>query len=455
VTGHLALDRLDDRPLPGIEESLHRAARLVSLRTGIIAAVDYVEASPDDPAVYWARSVPSSTLPLTGQPALNVGNATSLDADRAVMKAVGETIERYCSALYDEDSFLTASYAELDCVAVNPGDLALYSDKQYVEPGFPYGRADESTPLRWVSGWSLTHGHEVLVPAALVYVPYRLATTLEPAISDPISTGMACAPTLVRAMYRGALEVIERDAFMIVWQNSLSCPRIDLHDTADPTIAGMMEAFAPLPVDIVAVDLTLDVAVPVILCMATTRTGAPPHAVIGLGTDLDPRRAVGLALEELALGFRGFRMTAAIEPTIDPGANFNAITTLDHHGRLYALRPEMVEALDFLLHGGETIPLDAVPDRSAASALANLHTTVDALRSSGLECIAVDLTTPDIDDAGFKVVRVVVPGLQPLDNNHVRRYLGGRRLREVPERIGRRGAADRGEPYNPYPHPFP
>jgi ribosomal protein S12 methylthiotransferase accessory factor len=73
----------------------------------------------------------------------------------------------------------------------------------------------------------------------------------------------------------------------------------------------------------------------------------------------------------------------------------------------------------------------------------------------GLDVIAVDLTTPDIDDVGFKVVRAVIPGLQPLDIDHRHRHLGGRRLAEVPWRMGLANAPVGEDAFNPHPHPFP
>jgi ribosomal protein S12 methylthiotransferase accessory factor len=81
-----------------------------------------------------------------------------------------------------------------------------------------------------------------------------------------------------------------------------------------------------------------------------------------------------------------------------------------------------------------------IEDRSGESVVANLRTVVDDLAHAGFDAVAVDLTTEDVDAVGYKVVRVVVPGLQPLDNDHTCRHLGGARLRAT---------------FNPDPHPFP
>jgi len=67
----------------------------------------------------------------------------------------------------------------------------------------------------------------------------------------------------------------------------------------------------------------------------------------------------------------------------------------------------------------------------------------------------VNLTTPDIDEVGFKVVRIIIPGCQGLDINHNHRYLGGERLRQVPVKLGLRNDPHEKQEFNPYPHPFP
>jgi ribosomal protein S12 methylthiotransferase accessory factor len=69
--------------------------------------------------------------------------------------------------------------------------------------------------------------------------------------------------------------------------------------------------------------------------------------------------------------------------------------------------------------------------------------------------IAVDLTTPDVEALGFKVVKVLIPGTQPLDFGVECPHLGGRRLYEAPYRMGYRPRPTRPHELNLVPHPFP
>ena len=106
------------------------------------------------------------------------------------------------------------------------------------------------------------------------------------------------------------------------------------------------------------------------------------------------------------------------------------------------------EALAFLDAG----PVRAFGDYVASfdRAPASLH---GALAAAGFEALWVDVTTPDVAEVGLHVVRSLVPGMQPLDNDHTHRYLGGHRVRDVARRFGR--DINDATAYHAAPHPFP
>lgn len=431
-----------------IEESLTRAMRLISPVTGIITAVDHAELTPDDPDVHVVHSVPADTRPWFRQRALNAGTAASWNPRRAVMKAIGESVERYCSACYDEDALLLAGYRDLTEPAVDPRRFALYSKRQYAAPDCPFTPLSEGTSLCWVAGHSFTTGRRTLIPATMVYIPYRRRPD-EPRVTDLISTGLACGPSYAHAVYRGAMECIERDAFSLVWHNRSACRHVDLSLAArrDPAAARMIDAIEAVRMRCQVLLLTQDLPVPVLLVLLTSRTGRPPLTVIGLGADLSAQRALILALEEACLGLYGMDRRAADRPDFRPVPPYSQITTMGDHGLAHALLPELLTATDFLRTPSETVDLADLPTPAAAGPSAHLRRTVALLADRGFEVLAVDLTTPDIDEVGFKVVRTLIPGLQPLDNDHRWRLLGGARLYREP------GVTD--DDLNPFPHPFP
>jgi len=72
----------------------------------------------------------------------------------------------------------------------------------------------------------------------------------------------------------------------------------------------------------------------------------------------------------------------------------------------------------------------------------------------GHEVIVVDCTVPLLDSLGLCAVKVLIPGLQPLNAGHRYRVLGGRRVLEAPPRMGMSDRERARNELNPSPHPF-
>ena len=452
-TADLALDRLDASPQPAVSEALARASRLVSNRTGVISEAVFMETTPEEPAVHWAQSRPAALGPLAGRISLNDGNATSVDPDRAVMKAVGESIERYCSAFYDADALTIATYEEIGARATRPEDFTLFGATQYATPGFPFAPFTRQTRARWVEGRSLLNNCATLVPATWVYIPYERANG-EPALKDLISTGLACGTTYAGALLKALVETVERDAYAIVWHNRLPRPHIDIEASDDPMIRRFARLLRRLAIRAQAVLLTLDIPIPVVL-MVMTRAEGPPWTIVASGADLDPRRALLLALEEAGLALIGINRAMAAAPDYQPEADYSDLTTLPQHALAHAVDARLRSSIDFLTAPTEVVHVDELRNAATGNPVADLRTVLAEMRPLVADVVAVDVTTSDVDEAGFKVVRVVVPDLQPMDNNHRYPHLGGRRLYDVPYRLGLVARRPQPGELNTDPHPFP
>jgi len=125
------------------------------------------------------------------------------------------------------------------------------------------------------------------------------------------------------------------------------------------------------------------------------------------------------------------------------------------HGLAHAISPELRPSINFLIESNQTVSIDQLPNLFSESMVENVQTLVNLVKKEGLDIVYVNLTTPDIDEVGFKVVRIIIPGCQGLDINHKYRYLGGERLRQVPVKLGLRNDRPGKREFNRYPHPFP
>jgi len=75
------------------------------------------------------------------------------------------------------------------------------------------------------------------------------------------------------------------------------------------------------------------------------------------------------------------------------------------------------------------------------------------LKDKGYNFLVNDLTTPDVNQAKFYVLRVVVPQLLLLSGAYGLYFSGGKRLYEVPEKFGYKTFDF--DNLNSFPHPFP
>lgn len=419
--------------------ALGRLADIVSKRAGIVSEARLVDLEPGDPALFVAESDPARMDGLIGRPAANQGAGAALSARRALIKALAESVERYCAA-FPVPGSVRAAWNELEADALTPAEFVFFSAEQYRSPAFPFVPFERSTVIGWVPGRLLAGDAPILVPAPMVQLPYQRARG-EPRLCSAVSTGLAAGASWPEAASGALREVVERDAFMVVWRRELVTPAIDLERLPPGPHRRLLDALLAAGVRCRARLLTVDVALPVVAIVAG-RPGAAPHLVMGVGTHEEPLRALQLALEETCLSLYGINrlvrrlgdQVAEMEP--------RDLRTLVLQSVAYAVRPELTPHAWFLVDPPPvTLSSAELDERFARPTGDPLQWLSRVLGPYAERAALVDCTTPDIRDLGLRVARAIIPGLQPLDHDHACRHLGGARL----------GAG----PLNTNPHPFP
>jgi ribosomal protein S12 methylthiotransferase accessory factor len=429
--------------------------RLVDSEVGIVNKVTPLAIHEDEPDFVHYLSTASSTDRL-GQ-LKNFGNCggVAVDYRAAAAKAVGEAIERYCSAFFSYGDLVLSSYRKLPGPGTHPDNYALYRPEQFGVENVPWRPFTVDAPICWTKGTSLCTGERVFVPAAMVYVPFHyLIDRGDTPICQPISTGLAAGFSLSDAALSGLCEVIERDAFTITWQARLSHPRV-LVTTLPQHCRDRVTRFTEVGLRVEILDITTDLGVPTILTIALGDRDTSPAVAVAAAAHPQSDIAVNKSLEELAHTRKFARQVMDYTPPlpVDVQRGHPEVTEQQHHLRFYCPQSAKTFA-EFAWAASRERSFDAISSATAEPAASQLATVVARVKGAGLDVIICDLTTPDIAELGLAVVRVVVPGLHPLFMGYQSRALGGHRLYEVPARLGLSGIA-LGEPDNPYPHPFP
>jgi ribosomal protein S12 methylthiotransferase accessory factor len=364
--------------------------------------------------------------------------------------ALGEALERYSATYVPHDRLVVASATEFGDEAVDPQRFALFSDRQYESDGFPFDRFTASSRIPWVRGWSIRNGRRTWLPAELVYLG-DVVSDGSRRLGYATSSGTACGTSLDEALARALCEVVERDAFMIVWANRLSLPLVDAD--GDERLAELeRRLFAPAGLRYSVVDLSCFHRLPSVLAVVRAPEGFPGALGLGAGTAPTLERAWWKALAEaFASRSAGAKLELIDSEPLDRP---ETVVSFEAHIRYYADHAH-APTTAFLDGSDERVPAAAIPalgGESVGEQVRNLSTRVDA---AGSTAYAVDVTSPDVRELGLFVVKVVAPELCSLDVVHGARFLGGRRLYDAPVELGLRSEPLSEDDLNPEPHPFP
>ncbi|MEM7050581.1 MAG: YcaO-like family protein [Acidobacteriota bacterium] len=440
-------------------ETVRKGKRLISSRTGLIRHVGPGAFRQGDTRCFslGVSACDTSRFSSRGNSGIKSGGGGAT-FEVALAASIGEAAERYCMLFYDRDEMIFAPHREVAADAVAPELLRLFSRPQVENPP-PRYRADyfdEDAPVSWVWGWSLTENRPKLVPATLVYLGFEYRDG-EAVTGRNASSGLSAGGTLEEAILSGLYEVIERDAFTIHWLQRHMGPRIEIDDEAIDRL--VRERYYPdhPDVDLAVYDVSLDLGVPSVLTILTRPAEYGTVLCVGSASRLSARDAVYKTLVESSQALPYFRFQLDRLADWEPAEDFSDLRNFEEHSLLYIKRPELKEeAFRFCREVDRRVVLSDLPELATGRPLGDLERTVGLLAKAGYEVVVADITTPDIAEVGFHVVRVIVPGLVPLHGDHNMPFLGQQRLESIPRDLDwQRFGWDPTAGINPYPHPFP
>jgi len=386
----------------------------------------------------------------------NVGRITGgsdLEPEKALMKAIGEGVERHCLGIYQKKNFVVSSYDEIKDQAINPVFFATISPIQKEKPEFLRWQFDKKSIFQWDKCFSLPNKKPIFIPAQLIYVPYKYFLQ-EPIIQLPLSTGAAAGHSLEEALYRGICEVVERDAFMITYLNKLSPPIIDITSSQDDRIKEITAAYKRYNLEHYALDITTDIELPTAMILIIDRTGIGPAVTVATKTSVNILEAI------IGATYEAQKTRVWIRDVMKKGDyNLKNIKSMadkisDFIDRgLFWSSTEMIKHIEFLFQGSKKI-LEGDSSVPTLDYQANYQKVITLFVKKDIPVYAKDLTTPEINSLNFKVVKVIIPQLQPLYLWEQFRYLGSNRLYQAPISMGHLQAPLSMEKLNNVPHPF-
>lgn len=379
---------------------------------------------------------------------------SALDNDSlALTKTLAEAIER--NIWFTHSDFSPSRRATLSEIEredfLHPESFVSYNDLE--RKNNPRLALKPSDSFHWVKGYSWTKEKSSWVPAQIISGHSALRafshSSKETAIRPSITTGIATNPKRINALLSGALEVIERDAYMITWLNQLSPPRIDLTELSlqSESLTLLLERCRQYRFVPHAIHLPTDAPAHVVCIMLEDSTGTLPHFAVGLKAHKNPSLAVeGALLEALRMHQSARKQKLSPETTWDPSTKASEVT---HNNRLlYWAEPNRGDKLSFLIQGDiQPFTKEMWESDTDEEHFARI---VKWCQKQNYDLVSVDFSDAPANIPKWSIEFVVIPQLQPLYFSEKLPCIGGKRLQDIPEQFGYPSR----KPYTDEPHPF-
>jgi ribosomal protein S12 methylthiotransferase accessory factor len=372
-------------------------------------------------------------------------SGVGLRQNDAIVPTLAEALERYCTSIFSTDQFVVATAGELGASALDLATLPVCSERELAHPRCPLMAPDKDAPMRWVKAISLLDGKDVYVPAITVYLHTGYAYRSE-RIWVPITTGCAAHVSYEQALLSAIMEVVERDALSVLWLQRLPLPKIEVDcvpDALEPYWTCYQRS--SLQVEYFFFDATTELGIPIVYSIQRNRTSAHAHTLVSCSAASSATQAVVKVMRDMVASRIPFRYVKRIP------ADFDNFTQL-FHGASYMARAENASAFDFLLRSPNRRLFSEMLRQTAADEKVSLAELLQRCRRRKWDVFAVDLTTDEAMRVGFRVVRVLIPALQPFAFMYRARYLGHPRVYEAPLAMGYPARGESG--LNSSPQPF-
>lgn len=379
--------------------------------TGILTHLSPIPRRAGDPDVsFWGGVVPPWG-PRDRE--LSLGGAGWTDDD-ARDACVGEAIERLQAYPLPADGIVESAFNgwPLEDPAIEPERWVLFHPDQYRSPQFPFAPFTRDTRVRWACFREAGTGLARWIPEEFGFLFHAAGD--RPRIAPAYSTGLCCGRPGHPILLRGLQEAIERDGILGSWWGAYG-----LEEWSAASIFGELDPALPprvrrpnLRYRFYRVKSPFSDHVTIVTVEGEDRDGF----VFATGSSCRESRSQSWS-KSLLEALQGAAFVRQLR--VDRGGLdwVSSLSDYAHHVAFYAANPLRLEASVFR----HAAPSSGVP--STPESFAMLRARLGPERPVLFRI----MTPPGIaqEHPDWIVVRVVVPGLQPLHGNHAFPHLGG------------------------------
>jgi thiazole/oxazole-forming peptide maturase SagD family component len=345
-----------------------------------------------------------------GRGAYHIGGVGNF-LDESVIRALGESVERYSQLVAGVDGRHKTTFASYDEMCslgeriIRTEQLAFFSSQQLGRTNFPFAAFDRKAPLSWVKLHSLLKGRgDMWVPAQLVFVGYGVKRDrAEPWMLSAVTTGTAAHVDLARALRNSVLEIVQIDSAMGHWYSGARAMRITIDSRLrlfDKLLSEACVGGGPIPEFYWLPNA--DLSGMTVACII--RSGNGVNIGLGAGTRLAETmyKAFLESVGVLSLA-RFVRLGLKNDELPDPGDMLD----LENNVAFYALGHNAQRINSKF--GSETVAASDLPPDMEVDVSSELRDVIKGFERTGKDLFFADLTTVEAKELGFVVTRLWSP----------------------------------------------
>lgn len=375
-------------------------------------------------------------------PEYQYGSGTAFNQIHALKKMLGETIERYSMDSFVPNIIKTCASKALTQPFLDSLQVSPFSQIQLQKSSFRKFRITDKSIFRWTNGTSLQTGESILFPAQLVDFYYDFLPD-EPIIMTTTSSGYAAGLTQSDAIYRAILELIERDAFMIHYLHKLPAKQVDIDSIDNKQLHEIQQLYKRYRFELYVFEITSDLDIPVFMAITIDRTGIGPAVEIGLKAGFAKKDTMIAAIEESNLATTWIRKNFKAEKKLP-----KTIKTIKDRAHFW-FSQENISMLDFWIQN-KYLSQASIDNTKTDS---SLHYLLSLLKKHDMNIFFKDVTHNKMKEAGFSVVKVIIPQIQSVYFDERYPFFGKKRLYDAPVAMGF-PLSKTDNDLNKFPHPL-
>lgn len=353
---------------------------------------------------------------ITGSSFVNLsGSGTGTTKDIAKKLSVFEAIERLGNTLNTCDIIVdTQNNLKEKCYEMSNFPQVASTEKSY---NLPF---DPDKVIGWVGAMNLMDGKEYLIPQNYVYL-YNPKTFLGDRVTNPISTGVALHDTYTEAVIAGIYEVIERDGIALTWLSKHINYRINhIFNSKNDSVFSSKFLGEVDYYDVSTVDGVITVC-----AHARSNFSKNSKNVLMFASDINISNIKKKLFKELISVMSTF---ANNSHEFSNDTDFNSFTSVEHGGSFMA-KYFNDSYFDFFKGVPDNNEIHYT-EKTFISPKDELIYLKSILKRENCDVLVRDISSREAIEENLKVVRVIVPQLQPISFVYSSRFLNSKRLRE-------------------------